>query len=55
MRAYEKDEEIKIPDWYMKLPMNLLEKISGIIMIVTRIFPSKKKEKQTGKIKFYID
>lgn len=54
MRAYEKDEEIKIPKWYMKLPLKVLENIYEIMIRLVKVFPSKKRKKTTGKIQFYI-
>lgn len=52
MRAYEKDEKIKIPGWYMKLPIGIMEKICEITIRLAKIFPPKKKT--TGNIRFYV-
>lgn len=54
MWACERDEEIRIPRWYMKLPISIMEKLSKTIMIFIHLFPQKKRKKQTGKIQFYI-
>lgn len=54
MRACERDEEIRIPRWYMKLPIGIMEKLSKTIMIFINLFPQKKRRKQTGKVRFYI-
>lgn len=54
MRAHEKDEKIKIPKWYMSLPIGVIEKINEIVMRVAKILPSHEKKKNTGNIRFYI-
>lgn len=54
MRACERDEEIRIPHWYMKLPISIMEKISKIIMMLINLFPQKKRRKRTGKVRFYL-
>lgn len=53
MRASERDEEIKIPKWYMKFPIDIMEKISHVIIVLVKLFPSKKRKKDTGKVRFY--
>lgn len=54
MKAYENDTEVKIPDWYLKLPQKLINKISDIGIILNNILMRKKKIDRTNKrnIKF---
>lgn len=54
MKAYEKDVDIKIPKWYMKLPVGILEKICALVMIISKSLPVRKKKKNTGNVRFYI-
>lgn len=55
MRVYEKDTELKIPNWYLKLPQKILNRVSDIGIILSRKM-SRKKIKITNKrnIKFYL-
>lgn len=54
MKACEKDVDIKIPKWYMKLPVSILEKICAVVMILSKSLPVRKRKKNTGNIRFYI-
>ena len=55
MRFAEDDRDIKIPDWYMRLPQGVINKISdiGIVVndiispVVTRLVCGKRKEDKT--------
>lgn len=52
--TYENDTEVKIPNWYLKLPQKLINKISDIGIILNNILMRKKKIDRTNKrnIKF---
>ena len=52
--AREKDVEIKIPKWYMKLPISVMESVSELAARFIKIFPAKKRKKGDCKVKFYI-
>lgn len=54
MGTYENDTEVKIPNWYLKLPQKLINKISDIGIILNNILMRKKKIDRTNKrnIKF---
>ena len=59
MRAYEKDTEIKIPNWYLKLPQKTINRISDIGLAINRLLPQprKKTTKKTTvkrKVTFYL-
>ncbi len=59
MRTYEKDTEIKIPNWYLKLPQKVINRISDIGLAINRLLPQtrKKNSKKTrGKrnVTFYL-
>ena len=56
MRAYEKDTELKIPNWYLKLPQSLLNCISNICIVLSHVLSRKKKEKSTNtkNVRFYL-
>lgn len=56
MRAYENDREVKIPKWYLKLPQNVLNKISDIGIVLNGLLTRKKKIDRTNRrnIKFLI-
>lgn len=49
MRTYEKDTEIKIPNWYLKLPQKIINRISDIGLTINRLLPQPRK-KSTKKI-----
>ena len=38
MRVYENDTDIKIPNWYLKLPQWLLNGISDLGLWINRVF-----------------
>ena len=56
MRVYENDNELKIPKWYLKLPMFILQWI-GDMGIVLSAALSRKRISRTNKrnIKFYYE
>ena len=56
MRVHEKDTELKIPKCYLKLPQNVINRISDICIALSHILPRKKKLKTTStkNIKFYL-
>lgn len=56
MRAYENDEEIKIPNWYLKLPQKVLSCVSDMAMIFSHLITRECNIKRTNKsnIKFYL-
>ena len=59
MRAYEKDTEIKIPNWYLKLPQKTINRISDIGLAINRLLPQSRKKRTkntTGKrnVTFYL-
>ena len=56
MRTYEKDTELKIPSWYLKLPQSVLNRISDMCIAISHILPQKKvkKSSNTKKVKFYL-
>ena len=59
MRTYEKDTEIKIPNWYLKLPQKTLNNISDIGLAINRLLPqirkkSKKKTTTKRNVTFYL-
>lgn len=56
VKAYENDTEVKIPDWYLKLPQKLINRISDIGIVLNNVLTRKKKIDRTNKrnIKFHI-
>lgn len=56
MRVQEKDTELKIPNWYLKLPQGLLNVISDVCIALSHLLSRKKKEKSTNtrNVKFYL-
>lgn len=54
MRIHENDEDIRIPQWYMRLPVEVLDKVCGITMKAVKILPVRKRKKNTGNIRFNI-
>lgn len=59
MRTYEKDTDIKIPNWYFKLPQKVLDCICDIGLSINRLLPQphKKKTKKTAikrNVTFYL-
>ena len=56
MSVYEKDTEIKIPKWYLKLPQKTLNRISDISIMLSHLFTRKHDIKRTNKrnITFYL-
>lgn len=45
MRTYEKDTEIRIPNWYLKLPQKTLNFISNMGLAINRLLPQSRKRK----------
>lgn len=56
MRTYEDDREIKIPNWYIKLPQCVLNFVSDAGLILNRMLTRRKKIDRTNKrnITFYL-
>lgn len=55
MKAYEKDTDVKIPNWYLKLPQTLLNLISKIGLNLNRLLLRPRKKTNTNRnIKFYL-
>ena len=56
MRAYEKDTELKIPKWYLKLPQCVLNRISDVCIALSHILSRKRidKSSNTKNVKFYL-
>ena len=56
MRIYEKNMELKIPNWYLKLPQSLINRISDMSIALSHIFSRNEKEKSTNtkNVKFYL-
>lgn len=49
MRSYEKDTEIKIPNWYLKLPQRTINRISDIGLTLNRLLPQLRKKDMRKK------
>lgn len=49
MRIYEKDTEVKIPNWYLKLPQKTINRISDICLAINRLLPQPHKKKTKRK------
>ena len=59
MRTYEKDTEVKIPKWYLKLPQKTINRISDVCVAINRMLPQprKKHTKETSSkrnVTFYL-
>ena len=56
MRVHEKDTELKIPKWYLKLPQNMINLISDMCIALSHVLSRKKKIKTTNtkNVKFYL-
>ncbi len=59
MRVYEKDTDIKVPNWYYKLPLKTVDRISDIGLTLNRLIPCprNKRKKQNiskRKVTFYL-
>lgn len=56
MNAYEKDTGVKIPNWYLKLPQNVLNRISDIGITLNQFINRKKniKREKLNDIEFYL-
>lgn len=56
MRVHEKDTELKIPSWYLKLPQGALNVISDMCIALSHLLSRKKKVKSTNtrNVKFYL-
>lgn len=49
MRLYEKDTEIKIPNWYLKLPQRTINRISDIGLTLNHLLPQLRKKDMRKK------
>lgn len=49
MRTYEKDTEVKIPNWYLKLPQKTINRISDIGLAINRLLPKPHRKKPKSK------
>lgn len=49
MRTYEKDTEVKIPNWYLKLPQRTINRISDICFAINRLLPQPRRKKTKSK------
>lgn len=49
MRTYEKDTEVKIPNWYLKLPQKTINRISDIGLAINRLLPQPRRKKTKSK------
>ena len=56
MRTYEDDREIKIPNWYIKLPQCVLNFVSDAGLVLNRMLTRRKQIDRTNKrnITFYL-
>ena len=56
MKAYEKDTDVKIPTWYLKLPQKVLDFVSDMGIVLNRMLTRRKKIDRTNKrnVKFYL-
>lgn len=55
MRVHEKDTELKIPNWYLKLPQSIINRISDICFTLSRLSIRKKKRNNTNSsVKFFL-
>lgn len=56
MRAHEKDTELKIPNWYLKLPQNVINRISDMCVAISHFLNRKKTRHNTNNsnTKFYL-
>ena len=56
MKIYENDKDIKIPNWYMKLPLCVIRKIADAGMRNQSLMPKRKVDTRNARnIKFYIN
>lgn len=53
MRVHEKDTELKIPGWYLKLPQSVINRISDICVEISHFF-NRKKIRNNCNTKFYL-
>lgn len=56
MRVHEKDTELKIPNWYLKLPQNVINRISDMCIMLSHLLTRRKEKKNTNcrSIKFFL-
>lgn len=59
MRTYEKDTDIKIPNWYFKLPQKVLDCICDVGLAINRLLPQSRKRDTSEtsnkrNVKFYL-
>lgn len=54
MRVHEKDTELKIPKWYLKLPQNIINRVSDICIELSHFFTRKKERSNSSKVKFFL-
>ena len=53
MRVHEKDTELKIPTWYLKLPQGVINFISDMCVAISH-FLNRKKSRNNSNTKFYL-
>jgi len=53
MRVHEKDTELKIPTWYLKLPQGVINFISDMCVAISH-FLNRKKSRKNSNTKFYL-
>lgn len=55
MRTYEKDTDVKIPSWYLRLPQKTLNRISDTGLTINRLLSRPRKKNATKRdVKFYL-
>jgi len=56
MQVHEKDTELKIPNWYLRLPQNVLNRISDMCIALSHILSRKKhlRSTNTKNVKFFL-
>ena len=47
MRVHEKDTELKIPNWYLKLPQSIINCISDLCIVLSHLLTKRKVRKDT--------
>lgn len=56
MRVQEKDIELKIPNWYLKLPQSVINHISDMCIALSHLLTRRKERKNTNcrSVKFFL-
>lgn len=56
MRVHEKDTELKIPNWYLKLPQNVINRISDMCITLSHLLTRRKEKKNINcrSVKFFL-